>query len=292
MTGSDQDLRRKVEELERELIEAHQREAATAEVLGAISRSKIDLQPVLDTLVASAAHLCDAQMVAIHLRHDNTFAGRARYGVPAEMVEALSRIGEVMGRGSAVGRTIAEGRPVHIPDATADPEYTNRDFTRITGARSTLGVPLLRDAKPVGLLSLYRTRVAPFTARQIELIETFAHQAVIAIENTRLFEAEQARTGTDGGAGVADSDRGSTQRHQPFAPSFNPCSTRSSRQRAPVRGGVRPRYLGGGWQYTWPPEQRELAFVKYASGHPLPPGRGSLRAGPQSNSHPVHLPDA
>ena len=149
---------------------------------------------MLDTLVASAAHLCDAQVVAIHVRHDNVFAGRARYGVPAEMVEALSRIGQVMGRGSLVGRTFAEGRPVNIPDATADPEYTNRDFTRIMGARSMLGVPLMRDGRPVGLLSLYRTRVAPFTPRQIELMATFADQAVIAIENARLFEEVQARS--------------------------------------------------------------------------------------------------
>jgi len=149
---------------------------------------------VLDSLVASAAHLCDAPMVAVHVQRDAQLPGRARYGFPPEMVEALSKIGQVLDRGSLAGRTIAQGHAVHIPDVEADAEYTFRDFTRITGARSMLGVPLLRDGRPVGLLSLYRTRMAPFTPRQIDLMATFADQAVIAIENTRLFAEVQART--------------------------------------------------------------------------------------------------
>jgi len=120
--------------------------------------------------------------------------GRARYGFSAEMMTALAEIGQVMGRGSLAGRTILERRPVHIPDVGADAEYEFHDFTRITGARTMLGLPLLRDGSPIGLLSLYRTRVAPFTQRQIELLETFADQAVIAIENARLFEEVQERT--------------------------------------------------------------------------------------------------
>src|SRR5215510_11283210 len=190
----DQDRARTVEELRRELNAAHRREAATAEVLRIISRSAFDLQSVLDALVASAAHLCDAPMVAIHVQRDAQLPGRARYGFPPEMVEALSKIGQVLDRGSLAGRTIAQGQAVHIPDVEADAQYTFHDFTRITGARSMLGVPILRDGRPVGLLSLYRTRVAPFTPRQVELMASFADQAVIALENTRLFAEVQART--------------------------------------------------------------------------------------------------
>src|SRR5262249_7180986 len=117
-----------------------------------------------------------------------------RFGFSAEVVAALANVTQIMGRGSLAGRTILEGRPVHIPDVEADAEDAVRDFTRITGARSMLGLPLLRDGSSIGLLSLYRTLVAPFTERQIELLETFADQAVIAIENARLFEEVQERT--------------------------------------------------------------------------------------------------
>jgi GAF domain-containing protein/anti-sigma regulatory factor (Ser/Thr protein kinase) len=206
--GAEQDLHREVEQLtrelaqsrkaeqalSRELAQASEQQAATADVLKAISRSASDLQSVLDALVSSAAHLCEAPMVAIHVRSETGLPGRARVGFPPEMVSAIGKIGQVMGRGSLVGRVLGEGHAVHIPDVDADAEYTFHDFTRVTGARTLLGLPLVRDGRPVGILSVYRTAVSPFSPKQIALMTTFADQAMIAIENARLFEEVQART--------------------------------------------------------------------------------------------------
>jgi GAF domain-containing protein/anti-sigma regulatory factor (Ser/Thr protein kinase) len=212
--GAEQDLRREVEQLtrelaqsrkadqvlSRELAQAQEQQAATADVLKAISRSASDLQSVLDALVSSASHLCEAPMVAIHVQSESGLPGRARVGFPPEMVAAIGKIGQVMGRGSLVGRVLGEGHAVHIPDVTADAEYSFHDFTRVTGARTLLGLPLLRDGRPVGILSLYRTSVSPFTSRQVALMATFADQAVIAIENARLLnelrESLQQQTAT------------------------------------------------------------------------------------------------
>jgi GAF domain-containing protein len=149
---------------------------------------------VLDTLVASAARLCEADKGFIFQRDGELYKLAANYGHSREFEAYAKEHPIAPGRGTTTGRTALEGKTVHIPDVLADPEYTATEYQLRGGFRTNLGVPLLREGTPIGVFTLTRPIVKPFTQKQIELLETFADQAVIAIENVRLFDEIQDKS--------------------------------------------------------------------------------------------------
>jgi signal transduction histidine kinase len=177
-----------------ELRESLQQQTTTADVLKVISRSTFDLQTVLDTLLASAARLCEADKGGIMQRDGDVLRFVSNYGFSPEAVQYALEHPLRAGHGSATGRAAVEGKPIHIPDVLADQDYQATGYLQAFGYRTILAVPLLRERTTIGTFTLTCDEVNPFTEKQIELVTTFADQAVIAIENARLLSELRTRT--------------------------------------------------------------------------------------------------
>ena len=177
-----------------ELSKSLEQQAAIADVLKVMSRSTFDLQMVLNALVEATVRLCEADMGAIVRQKGSTYQHAATYGMPPEFDAYMAGRPISLTRETVTGRAVVECRTVHVPDVLADPDYAMTDTQRVGGYRAIVGVPLLREGRPIGIIVLMRREPRPFTDKQMHLVATFADQGVIAIENARLFEEVQART--------------------------------------------------------------------------------------------------
>src|ERR1700738_3341640 len=279
----------------RDLTESLQQQTATAEVLKVISRSTFDLPTVLQTLVESAARLCEADKGTIARQKDGEFYRAESFGFSREFMDYVREIPVTLDRGSASGRALLEGVVIHIPDVEKDPDFTFTEAARLGDIRANLGVPMLREGRPVGVFSLTRFEPRPFTDKQIELVTTFADQAVIAIENARLFEEVQAKTrdlteSLQQQTATADVlkviSRSAFDLHPVFDTIVQTASRLCDSEYAIIYG-----LKDDDKYHVVANNGADPVFLRYAIEHPLAPGRGSLVGRTALERKTVHMPD-
>ena len=271
-----------------DLQESFEYQTATSDVLKVISRSTFDLQPVLDTIVATAARLCDAEMAFIYRREGRVYRLAANFAISPDYDAFIRGIVRSCPVGSVTAGRRSNGRVVQVADIAADPEYAIPETVNLGKARTVLGVPLLREGEPIGVIALARQRVEPFTERQIELVRTFADQAVIAIENTRLLteqrEALERQTATAEILRVISSSPTDVQ------PTFDAIAAAAKTLTGATIGSVF-RFDGSLIHYV---AHYGLTAAELDAAHgvfPLPPGRGSLAARAILTREVVHVAD-
>jgi hypothetical protein len=273
------ELQEQLAALTRELGEAREQQTATAKILKIISHSTYQLQPVFDTIIQTARRLCDAEWAALHTLREGKYSLAAEDNATKAMIKHASAHPIPPGRGSLIGRTAIQGDTVHIPDCLTDPEYTRLDYQTVGRYRSMLGVPLLHQGIVIGVIALVRNAVVPFTDRQIDLAKTFADQAVIAIENVRLFEAEQQQTRElsqalerqTATAEVLNVISRSTFQLQPVLDTIVQTASRLCNAETALIFLFRDEKL-----HLVATSNASSAFVQHALEHPLIPGRGSI----------------
>ena len=283
-----------VERLKRALTESLEQQTATTEVLKVISRSRFDLQPVLDTLAENAARLCAATRGLVWTFDGQLFRLAADYGLSAESREFWQRHPIRPGPGSVVGRVALERRTVHIPDVLADPEYKLSEGQQVGGYRTLLGVPMFREEVLVGVFALQRLEFKTFTDQQIALVEIFADQATIAIENCRLLRELQARTGDLARSVEELKALGEVSRAVSSSLDLGTVLTtivsRADELSGTDGGAIYEFDEASGRMYLRATHKFDDAFVDALRGHPLSPGEGAVGLAGKARE-PVQISD-